>query len=91
MKLTRKQKRMRDAVDRLTKYMQTYPSQYKYMDYSDRCFIDDVLYGLGIALEPNVYKGAGGYELFREAVLLPHLRMYQNLRPDVGKTSEASK
>jgi hypothetical protein len=60
-----KQKRMREAVERLTKYMATYDRQHNYKDYSDYTFIEDVLYGIGIALEPVEYKYGAGFDKFK--------------------------
>lgn len=80
-RLTKKQRRMRAIVERMTQYMTTYPSQYKWMDYSDRCFLDDMFYGIGISLDPERYRSAAGYELFRQEIMKPILEMYDNLRP----------
>lgn len=71
MKLTKERKRMRDAVASLQSYMRTYSAQPCYMDYSDENFIDDVLYGLGEALDQK-YMFAEGFEEFK-ARLLEHL------------------
>jgi hypothetical protein len=79
-KLTRKQKRMRDIVQRMTEYMTTYTSQYKWVDYSDRCFLDDMFYGVAIALDPERYRAGDGYELFREEIMKPLLAMHDNAR-----------
>ena len=45
-KLTPPQRRMRDAVAYLQKYMATYDKQPLYMEYSDSTYIADILYGL---------------------------------------------
>jgi hypothetical protein len=65
-KLTQDQKRMRDAVRRLRKYMNCYPKEGEYMNYKDYTFIEDVLYGLGIALEPEAHAFAVGFERFKD-------------------------
>lgn len=70
--LTKKQKRMRDMVASLQHYMDTYDEQLHYEDYEDETYIDDVLYGLGISMEPEVYKYRSGFDLFKEK-LLNHL------------------
>lgn len=72
-RLTVKQKRMRRAVEDLADFMATYDTQRGYVDYSDSILIDDVLYGLGVALEPDKYKWATGYALFKD-VLRAHLK-----------------
>jgi hypothetical protein len=72
VKLRPEQKRMRDAVRRMRKYMNTYPKQDGYMDYSDYTFIEDILYGIGIALEPDKHAFATGFDAFK-TVLREHL------------------
>lgn len=68
-KLTRKQKRMRDMVERMRAYMNSYVDQYGYMDYTDDTFIDDVLYGLGISIDAKKYYAASGFEQFKDDIL----------------------
>ena len=63
-KLKPEQQRMFDAVDSLQKYMATYDKQPMYLDYREKTFIDDVLYGLGVALSQK-YCFAGGFERFK--------------------------
>jgi len=64
VKLTRKQKRMKAIVERLQAYVATYSEQAHYLDYSDTIFIDDILYGLGLALDKR-HHGAQGFESFK--------------------------
>ena len=71
-KLTERQEKVKASIDYLIKYMETYPSQYSYLDYSDKTIIDDVLYGLGIALGGSKYKFAQGFAKFKD-VLRDHL------------------
>lgn len=65
-------KRMREIVESLQKYMETYHTQYGYQDYSDETFIDDVLYGLGRSLGKQ-YEFAVGFDKFKKD-LLKHLQ-----------------
>lgn len=53
------------ATKALQDYMNTYDKQFGYKEYSEECFINDVLYGLGIALDPEKYRYAGGFDLFK--------------------------
>lgn len=69
-----RRQRMRNIVAKLTDYMVTYSAQPGYEDYSDKTLIDDVLYGLGIALEPEKHHAAQGYDIFRQKLML-HLRL----------------
>jgi hypothetical protein len=68
---TPEQKRVGRAIKKLTKYMVTYPRQSGYLDYTDETIINDVLYGLGIALDDK-YRFANGFEEFKN-VLREHL------------------
>lgn len=70
--MTTRKKRIESAVKYLREYMNTYDQQIGYADYSDRTYIDDVLYGLGVSLSKE-YQFAGGYRKFK-ALLLEHLR-----------------
>lgn len=70
--ITPAQRRMQDAVAYLKDYMGTYDKQYGYLDYSDDTLINDVLYGLGVALDPR-NKFADGFAAFKK-VLLDRLR-----------------
>lgn len=67
-----KRKRMREAVSRLTDYMKTYDQQAGYEDYTDETFINNVLYGLGIALDKDKYFAGQGFDAFK-SVLRKHL------------------
>jgi hypothetical protein len=64
----RAKKRMRLIVGRLQEYVRTYSDQAHYEDYSDTIFIDDMLYGIGIALEPLGHEGASGFDRFKEVL-----------------------
>lgn len=68
--MTRKQKqrRMERIVTRMQEYARTYTDQECWKDYSDRCFIDDFLYGIGIALDPKEFKGATGFDRFLDVL-----------------------
>jgi hypothetical protein len=70
-KLTSRQRRIQKAITYLRDYMVSYDKQYGCLDYSDETFIDDVLYGLGVALDKK-YEFSTGFEMFR-AVLRGHL------------------
>ena len=68
----RKHARMKTSVAYLQKYMDTYPDQVGYENYSDKTLIDDVLYGLGVALDPENNRYANGFMRFKN-VLREHL------------------
>lgn len=63
-----RRERMRKAVESLQKYMKGYPDQIGYLDYSDETFIDDMLYGIGVAIDSAEYGYASGYRKFKERV-----------------------
>lgn len=66
MPLSRKQKRMRAVVARFQEYARTYSDQAHYDQYRDETFLDDMLYGIGIALEPKKWREGRGFDEFRE-------------------------
>lgn len=68
---------MRYAVAFLQQYMATYDGQSGYDTYSDRVLIDDVLYGLGVALEADQYQFATGFDKFKQR-LREHLGSVPN-------------
>ena len=72
-RLTKRQKRVKAAIEFLKDYYLRYDKQIGYLDYTDKTLIDDALYGLGAALDPNKYKFANGYDEFKR-VLREHLK-----------------
>lgn len=67
-----RQKHVKQAIEYMTKYMVTYDKQHGYLDYTDTTIIDDVLYGLGVAIGGREYQMANGYARFRKR-LAEHL------------------
>lgn len=63
---------MEDIVAQFQKYVATYHEQHGYENYSDEMFIDDIIYGLGAALNED-YKFAQGFEEFK-VKLIKHFR-----------------
>jgi hypothetical protein len=70
--MTSKQKRMKKIVKYLQKFMATYDKQFGYLDYNDETLIDDILYGLGVALDEKEFEFAPGFKKFKD-VLAKHL------------------
>lgn len=68
----KQRKRMREIVARMQRYWETYPEQPNFADYSDATFIQDALYGIGIAINPKLYEAADGFTRFTE-VLRPYV------------------
>jgi len=58
-------KSMEDIVAQLQGYVKTYSDQVGYKEFSDELFIDDILYGLGIALDKK-YEFGNGYIKFQQ-------------------------
>ncbi len=56
-------------VDEFQRYVATYSTQKGYEDYEDETFLNDMLYGLGIAIDNGAYGWAGGYVKFKKKVL----------------------
>lgn len=74
MNVQARKKRVREAVSYLQNYIGTYHNQEFYEDYSDETIINDVLYGLGVALYGESARFAMGSLWFKQKVLLPHLQ-----------------
>lgn len=70
--LTKKEKRMKAAITSLTHYMVTYGYDEDNYGWTDKSFINDVLYGLGVALHGDKYKFANGYDEWKKE-LIKHL------------------
>lgn len=64
--MTARQKKVDAAIKYLVNYMTTYDKQMGYLDYTDETIIEDVLYGLGVALDGEKYKWANGFAKFKE-------------------------
>ena len=57
---------MKKAVEFLQHYMATYDQQQGYENYSVETFVNDVLYGLGEAIDPEGHQYAQGFRVFKE-------------------------
>jgi hypothetical protein len=67
--MNKKQKRMKKAVEYMQNYINTYDKQTGYLDYSDDCFILDMIYGIGLALDSKDYEFADGFNNFKKVVV----------------------
>lgn len=65
---------MRERVENIQGYVATYSDQPGYDEYSDKTYIDDMLYGIGLSMIPADYSGPGGYERFKQ-YLREHLKV----------------
>jgi len=54
-----------ESVDYLTKYMGTYKNQSGYEGYDPKTYIDDVLYGLGMSINPDMFRWNDGFKKFK--------------------------
>jgi hypothetical protein len=70
--MTARQKKVDAAIKYLVKYMATYDKQIGYLEYTDETIIEDVLYGLGVAIGGKKYMWANGFATFKER-LAKHL------------------
>lgn len=74
--LTKEQQRMRAVVAKFQSYVATYTDQQYYDTYADETFLNDMLYGIGIAMQIGTaadYTYAGGFERFKHK-LREHLK-----------------
>lgn len=67
-KLTPERQRMRRIVENFQHYVATYSKQEHFDSYSDTIFIDDMLYGIGIAIDKAHYEFADGFAKFKEVI-----------------------
>jgi hypothetical protein len=67
-KINPRQERMMKIVASLQRYIATYDAQQGYMDYTDETLIDDVIYGLGCAIDEDRYKMAPGFRRFKDQI-----------------------
>ncbi len=63
------QKRMKLMVKYFKAYIKTYDKQYGYENYSDTTFINDVLYGLGVAIDPNNHQYSNGFDVWKKKLM----------------------
>ncbi len=61
-----------DAVKKLQGFMAAYDKQPNYKDYTPGIYLNDILYGLGISMNPN-YRNANGFRDFKRD-LVEHLK-----------------
>jgi len=54
------------AAESLAEYWGTYAGQHGYADYTDRTFMEDAIYGLGVAINPDEYRFAQGRKRFKD-------------------------
>ena len=66
--MTAEQARMKGIIEAFQKYVATYNDQKHCFDYEDRTFIADMLYGIGIAVDPQQFSFAGGFDKFKDAL-----------------------
>ncbi len=58
-------RKMKDIVAKFQNYVATYTRQEMYQHYIDETFINDMLYGIGIALSDD-YQFAQGFDKFKK-------------------------
>ena len=68
-KLTAKNKRILKSVEFLQNYFNTYTTQTRYLEYSEKTLLDDCLYGIGVALWGKEMMFAQGYEKTKAKIL----------------------
>jgi hypothetical protein len=57
---------VKKSIEYLKRYVDTYDKQPRYLDYTDETIINDVLYGLGVAIGGREYQYANGFEKFKK-------------------------
>jgi len=64
--MNKKQKRTMEIIESFQEYVKKYTQQVGCCDYTDTIIIDDMLYGLGLALDKDKYYAAPGYDEFKK-------------------------
>ena len=67
--MTKRQAKVKSAIEYLKKYISTYESQPGYLDYPNDIIINDMLYGIGVAIGKQKYKYANGFKSFKKYLL----------------------
>ena len=70
---TKREKQVKEGIEFLKDYIDTYDKQYGYERYTDTTIINDILYGLGVAIGGDKYRFANGFAKFKK-VLREHLK-----------------
>jgi hypothetical protein len=65
--------KIRKAVALMKAYIDTYDNQPYYKDFTEGTFIEDMLYGIGMALNPKEYEWADGFQKFKQRLLIEHM------------------
>jgi len=73
-------RKMEEVVARFQHYIETYDEQPGYEEYTDATFLEDVLYGIGIALSDNYQFGQGHREFKKR--LMKHLKEFGEEKDD---------
>lgn len=81
---TRKQRRMEKIVKNFQEYVASYSKQMCYQYYSDETFINDMLYGIGIAFDEKQFRMADGYDKWKKKLIEGVLKeeAQQVIQPD---------
>ena len=58
-----------DAVKELQEYWNDYSDQLCFEDYRPDTLLDDAIYGIGVAVNPAVYKFSSGFKEFKKDLL----------------------
>lgn len=61
--------RNRQFVERLKHYINTYDTQLGYLTYDDTTLVNDLLYGIGIALDEEKFQYADGFQKFKQELV----------------------
>lgn len=64
-----RENRMKMIVEDFQNYVKTYSEQVAYQSYSDEVFLDDMLYGLGIAIGDEEFRYLNGYKHWKKILM----------------------
>ncbi len=58
-----------DASARIQNFWLTYSNQEGYQNYSLETFLNDALYGIGLAIDESKYREAQGFDQFKKELI----------------------
>jgi len=65
-KLQEHHEKMRQIIKSMETYISTYKDQAYYEDYTTETFLNDMLYGIGVAIYPEKYQYSQGFEEWKD-------------------------
>ena len=65
-RLSKEQKKVKEFVEYMQTYWNTYTEQSSYINFNENTLINDALYGIGVALNKEEYQWRQGFDKFKK-------------------------